>query len=172
MGTVDFRRACIHEAGRFLLAFMYRPVRAVSICISKQVRTDPLTGQEYVSVGQAVTFDPENSLPKVQVSIRAAGLAAESLVYGESFEDLMRNPAVRRSIKTDTDNAKRDLEKAGLLFLSSSDEEFVLLWSMGFDDAICMMRSSQDKLHCIADYCLANLDREILRAELVANCSF
>ncbi len=109
-------------------------------------------------------------MPRVQVRIRAAGLAAESLVYNEDFDDLMRNPAVRRSIKTDTDNAKRDLEKAGLLFPSSTEEDFVLLWSMGFDYAVVMMRSSQDKLHRIADYCRSNLDREIPKAELVERC--
>lgn len=168
---MDLRRACIHEAGHFYLAFKYRPARAVGIHISRQVQTDPLTGEKYVSVGQAITFDPEESMPRVQVSIRAAGLAAESLVYNEDFDDLMRNPAVRRSIKTDTDNAKRDLEKAGVLFPSSSEEEFVLFWSMGFEDAVIMMRSSQDKLHCIADYCLSNLDREIPKAELVVNCA-
>jgi hypothetical protein len=168
---MDLRRVCIHEAGHFYLAFKYRPARAVSICISRQVQTDPPTGEEYVSLGQAVSFDPHDSLPKVQVSIRAAGLAAESLVYNEAFDALMGNPAVRFRIKTDTDNAKRDLAKAGLLFPSSSDAEFVFLFSMGFYDAVTMLRNSQDKLHCIADYCLANLDREISKAELVETCS-
>lgn len=121
-------------------------------------------------MGQAITFDPLDSLPKVQVSIRAAGLAAESLVYRQSFEELMQNPSVQQMIKTDTDNAKDDLRKAGLLFQSSTDEEFIWLWRMGFDDAVNMLRDRQDKLQCIANYCLANLDREISKAELVASC--
>ena len=100
------------------------------------------------------------------MSIRAAGLAAESLVYNESYEDLKGSPTVRFRIKTDTDHAKRDLEKAELLFPSSSEEEFLSLWRMGFDDAVIMMESSQDKLHRIADFCLANPDREILRMRL------
>lgn len=116
------------------------------------------------------TFDFPDSLPRVEVSIRAAGLAAESLVYNELFDDLMQNSAARRSMKTDTDNARRDLEKAGLLFPSLSDAEFVRWWGMGFDDAACIMRSSEDKLHRIADYCLTNLDRDIPRAELVQKC--
>lgn len=165
---MDLRRICIHEAGHFYLAWKYRKVRAVSIRVSRSIQTDPLTGEEYVSVGQAITFDPDDSLPRVSVSIRAAGLAAESLVYNESLDDLMRNPTVRFWIRTDTDNAKRDLEKAGLT--ASTEEEFLNFWSMGFDDAVIMMKNHQDKLHCIADYCLANLDREIPQSELVANC--
>jgi hypothetical protein len=165
---MDLRRVCIHEAGHFYLAYTYRPFRAISIQISRKNQVDAATREEYVSLGEAVTFDPEGSLPKVQVSIRAAGLAAECLVYRESFEELMEDAAVRSSIKTDTENVKRDLVKAGLP--SSSDEELLPLWRMGFDDAVNMMRDHQDKLHCIADYCLANLDREISKSELVANC--
>jgi hypothetical protein len=117
-----------------------------------------------------VTFDPNDSLPKVQVSIRAAGLAAESLFYGESFDSLMGNPSVQFRIKTDTDNAKRDLEKAGLY--PSTEEEFIsFFWRTGFDDAVILMRNFMDKLHGIADYCLANLDRDIPKAELVAACN-
>ena len=167
---MDLQRACIHEAGHFYVAYKYRPARAVSIRISKQLQTDPRTGEQYLSLGHAVTFDFHDSLPKVQVSIRAAGLAAESLVYNELLEDLMRDPVVLRNIKTDTDNAKLDLEKAGLLFPSSGDEDFAAWWSMGIGDALCMMRSSEDKLHRIADYCFANQDRDIPRAELVAKC--
>jgi hypothetical protein len=167
--VVDLRRICVHEAGHFYLAWKYRKVRALSIRISNQTRTDPLTGEEYVSVGQAITFDPDESLPRAQVSIRAAGLAAESLVYNESLADLMANSTVRFCIKTDTDNAKRDLEKAGLP--TSTEEEFLKFWSMGFDDAVIMLKDSQDKLCCIADYCLANLDREIPQSELVASCN-
>jgi hypothetical protein len=166
---MDLRRICIHEAGHFYLALTYRPLRAVSIRISSQIQIDALTGEEYVSVGQTLTLDPCDSLPKVQVSIRAAGLAAESLVYGESFDDLMQDPAVQFRIKTDTDNAKSDLERAGLR--PRTEEEFVsFYWRAGFEDAVNMMESSQDKLHRIADYCLANLDREIPKAELVAAC--
>ena len=43
---MDVRRVCIHEAGHFYLAFKYRPARAVSICISKQVQIDSHTGDE------------------------------------------------------------------------------------------------------------------------------
>ena len=165
---MDLRRVCIHEAGHFYLALKYRPARAVSICISRKVQTDA-TGAEYVSVGEAITLEPRDALPKVQVSIRAAGLAAESLVYKESFEDLMGNAAIRRSIKTDTDNAKRDLEEAGLTV--TNEEEFVFsYWRPGFYDALNILRSSKGKLECIADYCLANLDRTILKAELVEKC--
>ncbi len=104
------------------------------------------------------------------MSISAAGLAAESLVYNESYEDLMADPAVRWNIKTDTDHARRDLEREKLLHPSSGDQEFLFYWRTGFDDAVIIMRSSQDKLQRIADYLLANPDREILRAEIVENC--
>jgi hypothetical protein len=167
---MDLRRISIHEAGHFYVAFKYRPRRAVSICISRKVQIDPLTKREYVSVGQAITFDPGDSLPKVQVSIRAAGLAAESITYNETFEALMGNPALRRSIKTDTDNAKEDLRRAGLY--PCSEEEFTsLYWRAGFDDAVLLLASSRNKLDCIAEYCLANLDREIRREELIAACT-
>ena len=86
----------------FLLAYTYRPERAVSICISRQSNTDVQAGQQYVSTGHVITFEPECSQPRVLVSIRAAGLAAESLIYGESFEDLMNSPSIRCRVKTDT----------------------------------------------------------------------
>lgn len=166
---MDLRRVCIHEAGHFYLAFKYRPARAVSICISKQVQIDSQTGDEYVSVGRAVTFQPRDGLPKVAVAIRAAGLAAESLVYNESFDDLMRNPAVLRSLKTDMDNAKLDLKNGGLL--PTDEQEFVSdYWRVGFYDALGVLKHSQDKLGCIADHCFGNLDRTILKAELVEKC--
>ena len=123
-----------------------------------------------MSLGEAVTFDFADSNPKVLVAIRAGGLAAESLIYNEPFENLMSNPAVRRAVKGDTDNARQDLENARLLFPSSSDEEFVWLFRMGFDDAVCMLRGSQDKLLRIANYCLANQNRDIAMAELVDKC--
>jgi hypothetical protein len=167
--TMDLRRVCIHEAGHFYVAYKHRPLRAVSICISRQTQVDPLTREEYASVGQAVTFEPNDGLTVVHLRVRAAGLAAESLVYGQPFEELMATPAVRRSIKTDTDNAKRDLVNEGLPV--TSEAEFLSsYWRRGFDDAVIMMRSSVDKLHRIADYCLLNLDRTIPRAELVENC--
>jgi hypothetical protein len=56
------------------------------------------------------------------------------------------------------------------MFPSSTDEQFLFFWRIGFDNAVIMMSSSQDKLRCIADYLLANPDREILRAELVEKC--
>jgi hypothetical protein len=86
----------------------------VSICISSRVQTDTLTEEGYRSVGQAVTLDPLDGNPSDQVTIRAAGLAAESITYNESFDDLMENSEVRFRIKTDTDYAKRDMERAGL----------------------------------------------------------
>ena len=103
------------------------------------------------------------------VTIRAAGLAAESLVYNESFDDLMRNPAVLRSVKTDMDNAKLDLKKGGLR--ATDEQEFVSdYWSVGFYDALGVLKRGQDKLECIADHCFGNLDRTILKAELVEKC--
>ena len=166
---MDLQRVCVHEAGHFYLAYKYRPERAVSIRISRQVNTDAPTGQEYVSAGTVITFEPEGSLPRVQVSIRAAGLAAESLIYGESFDDLMKSPSVQWRVKTDKDNAKRDLEMAGLF--PSSEAEFTwFYWRAGFSDAVSMMEASADKLSCIAHYCLANLDRDIPKAELVSAC--
>jgi len=168
--TMDLKRTCIHEAGHFYVAFKYRPYRAVSICVSRKAQTDLLTGEEYISVGQAITFEPADSLVRVQVSIRAAGLAAESITYRETFEALMANPASRRSIKTDTDNAKEDLRRAKLY--PCSEESFMsFYWRAGFDDAVALLRGSQGKLDCIAEYCLANLDREIPREELVAACT-
>ncbi len=173
----DLRRNCIHEAGHFYLAFKYNPHRAFSICISRQVKTDLYTVLKYVSAGEVVTVDPEGSLPSVQVSIHAAGLAAESIVYGESYETLMQDSAMQFSIKTDTDHAKETLGKAGLPV--TSEEEFIsFYWRVGFDHAVNMMSSFQDnlqrraddELHRIANYCLENLDRIILRDEIVTNC--
>jgi hypothetical protein len=166
---VNLERACVHEAGHFYLAYKYRPARAISICISHQLKRDVHSGQEYASVGHVITFEPEDALPKVQVSIRAAGLAAESLIYGESFEDLMNNPSVLLVIKTDTDNAKRDLQKAGLCPLT--EDEFVSYWRAGFCDAVTMMCDSVEKLRSIAAYCLENLGRDIPRTELVEACN-
>jgi hypothetical protein len=167
---MNLQRVCVHEVGHFYLAYTYRPERAVSICISRQVNTDVQTGQEYASAGHVITFEPDYSLPKVLVSIRAAGLAAESLIYGESFEDLMNGASVRCSVKTDTDNAKRDLERAGLS--PSTEDEFIsFYWRAGFSDAVCMMRESVDKLQSIAEYCLANLDRDIPKSDLVSACN-
>jgi hypothetical protein len=159
------KRACIHEAGHFYLAWEYG--RAFSICIANQVQTDDLTGEEYLSRGHVKTSD-HGALPKVLLSIRAAGLAAESLVYNELLDDLMGNPTVQFSIKTDTDHAKQDLVNAGLP--PSTEAEFRKYWDIGFSEAWNMMRNSQDKLHRIAEYCLANLGREILTSEIVANC--
>ena len=89
---MDPRRACIHEAGHFYLAFKHRPGRAHSICYSKQAKTDSATGEEYDSLGETVTVDPRNGSVRVQVRLRAGGLAAESIVYKESYEDLMGRP--------------------------------------------------------------------------------
>jgi hypothetical protein len=47
---------------------------------------------------------------------------------------------------------------------------FLCIGRSGFHDAVYMVESSQDKVMRIAEYCLANRDREIPRAELVANC--
>jgi hypothetical protein len=148
---------------------MYRPARAISVCISREAGTDVQTEQAYVSAGHVVTFEPDYSLPKVQVSIRAAGLAAESLVYGGLYEDLMNDPNVQFRIKTDTDNAKSDLEKAGLW--SSTEDEFIrFFWRIGFYEALSMMRDSVDTLRSIAAYCLIHQGREIPKSEIVAAC--
>ena len=124
-----------------------------------------------MSIGQAVTLDPIDDNPKVLLRIRAGGLAAESIVYGESFEELMSNPEVQFRIRTDTNNAKRDLERGRLT--PASDEQFIsFFWSLAFQDAVTMMRDSKEKLERIADYCQINLDRDILREEIVRNCQF
>ena len=159
----------MHEAGHFYVAYTYRPRRAISICISQQAQMDPQTGQDYMSAGHVVTFEPDYSLPKAQVSIRAAGLAAESLVYGQSYEDLMNDPNVQFRIKTDTDNAKCDLQKAGL-WPFSEDEFIQFYWRTGFSEALNMMRESVETLHSIAAYCLANQGRDIPKSEIVAAC--
>ena len=122
-----------------------------------------------MSAGHVVTFEPDYSLPKVQVSIRAAGLAAESLVYGESYEDLMNDPSIQFSIKTDTDNAKHDLEIAGL-WPSTEDDFIAFFWRIGFCEALSMMRESVDTLRSIAAYCLANQGRDIPKSENIAAC--
>ncbi len=166
---MDLQRDRLHEAGHFLLAYMYSPARAVSNCMSRTVQADARTGDEYMTIGRAVTLDPNDSNPFVLVSIRAAGLAAESIVYKESFDDLMGNAEVRFRIRTDTDNATRDLKTAG--FPVTSEEEFVShRWRTGFNTAVTMMESFQEELNRIADYCRENLDREILGAELATNC--
>jgi hypothetical protein len=103
------------------------------------------------------------------LNIRAAGLAAESLVYREPLETLMLDPDLRFSIETDTRLAKQDLESAGLPV--SSERDFQFYWRIGFHDAVSMMSNSQDKLHCIANYCMDNLDRVIPRAEIVFACN-
>lgn len=162
-------RDCVREAGHFYVAFLHRPARAISICISSRVQTDPLTGERYRSVGQTITLDPLDSNLRVLMRIRAAGLAAESIIYDESFELLMADPEIRFRIKTDTDNARRDLE--GACLVPTSDEQFVsFYWRAGFHDALTMLSNSREKLLCIADYCQANLDREIPQAELVTHC--
>lgn len=167
---MNLRRLCVHEAGHFYVAYMYRPERAVSIRISRQVGRDVQTGEEYVSEGSVCTFYPDYSLPRVLVSIRAAGLAAESLVYGCSFDRLMSSPSFRYVVKTDIDNAKSDLERAGLP--PSTENEFISrYWRTGFSDAKCMMEASVDKLQSIAAHCQANVDRDIPRSELVCACN-
>jgi hypothetical protein len=167
---MDFRRVCVHEAGHFYVAFLYRPIRAVSIQISRLRQTDALTGEGYTSMGRAVTFHPYEGPSRVDVSIRAAGLAAESITYGDSFEDLMRNPDVRFAIKTDTDNAKSDLRRAGFGEITDTMGFVELFFRPGFDDAVVLLRSSQERLNRIVDYCLANLGREIQREEIVEAC--
>ena len=163
------RRDCVHEAGHFYVAFLHNPARAVSIRMSPRVQTDPITGEMYTCIGQAVTLDPIDDNPRVILRIRAGGLAAESIVYNESFQDLMSGPEVQFRIRTDTDNAKLDLERGRLT--PTSEEEFIsFFWSVGFQDAVAMMAHSQEKLECIADYCQLNLARDILREELVRNC--
>jgi len=104
----------------------------------------------------------------VQVRIRAAGLAAESLAYLEPFDVLMHDPDVLFGIKTDTDLAREDLEKAGLP--ASRERDFHFYWRIGFYDAVSMMQDSQYNLHRIADYCIDNLGRDVPRAEIIAAC--
>ncbi len=80
----------------------------------------------------------------------------------------MNDPNVQSEIKTDTDNARRDLEKARLW--PSTEEEFIWLWRMGFDLSLTMLRASFDTLVGIAAYCQANQGRDISRSEIVAAC--
>ena len=162
------KRGAIHEAGHFSVAYRYNPRRAVSICVGSSPAVDAETGAPYSSFGQTVTWDLDGSLPGVLVAIRAAGLAAESLIYEEPYEHLMSAADVNWVIKTDLDNAKQDLYRNGLLF-GPNDPTFPEFWRMGFSNAMSMLQDSEDELHAIADYCIANLGREIPRAELVAN---
>ena len=123
-----------------------------------------------MSGGYTITAEPGYSRPDVQVTIRAAGLAAESLVYRESYQDLMNDPSVRSRIKTDTDNAKCDLEKAGLC--PRTEDEFVnCYWKTGFGNASGLLQERLAELRCIADYCAANQGREIPRSEIVTACN-
>jgi hypothetical protein len=123
----------------------------------------------YRCIGQAVTLDSIDDNPRVLLRIRAGGLAAESIIYGESFQDLMSDPEIQFRIRTDTDNAKRDLERGRLT--PASEEHFIsFFWSVGFQDAVAMMTDSKEKLERVADYCQLNLNRDILREELVRNC--
>jgi hypothetical protein len=163
---MNLRRDCVHEAGHSYVAFLHHPARAISICIAGGIRTDPFTGEPYRLVGQAVTFDPLDSNPSVLMRIRAGGLAAENINYDQSFEELVTNPEVRFRIKTNTDNAKRDLDRAG--FAPTSEEQFVsFYWRVGFQGAVTMMEGSQEKLVRIADYCQLNPGRDIPTSELV-----
>jgi hypothetical protein len=128
-----------------------------------------VTGEFYISAGQTFTLDLGNSLPRVLVSIRAAGLAAEHLGYGEPFEKLMQDAEVCFRSATDRQNAKQDLEKAEIPI--SNEEDFLFYWSIGFQDAVIMMMDSQDKLHRIAEYCMNNLDRVIPGDEIITACN-
>jgi hypothetical protein len=154
MSSLNLERVCEHEAGHFYVAYKYRPARAISTCISQERQLDADSGKQYLSSGRTMTFDPDDALPKVQVSFRAAGLAAESLVYDESFEDLKGSSAVRFRSKTDTDNAKADLRKAGL-YPCPEDEFIAFFCRLGFDDAVCILRDRLEKVRNIAAYCLA-----------------
>ncbi|MFZ0773089.1 MAG: hypothetical protein WCA49_00700 [Candidatus Sulfotelmatobacter sp.] len=155
---MDLKRAGIHEAGHFLVAFKYDPRRAVSIRVGGYPATDSTTGEKYVAAGRTITHDLPRSSPKTLVTIRAAGLAAESLVFGQTLESFAPDA---EQYKTDVDNAKNDLEAARLPL----DPD---LWRMCFYDARIMLEGSEDKLSAIADYCLANRGREVTREELVA----
>ncbi len=141
----------------------------MSICISRMTKRDAVTGEFYISAGQTFTLDPGDSLPGVLVNIRAAGLAAEHLGYGEPFEKLMQDVEVRFRSATDMHNAKQDLEKAGITI--SSEQDFLFYWRIGFEEAVIMMMDSQDKLHRIAEYCMNNLDRVIPGDEIITACN-
>lgn len=55
----------------------------------------------------------------------------------------MNTPSVRYGVKTDTDNAKRDLKRAG--FSNSTEDEFISSYRRPkFDDAVSMMRAWQN----------------------------
>lgn len=55
--------------------------------------------------------------------------------------------------------------------MSTDDKEFVSFYfRTGFQDAVILLSSSEEKLNLIADYCLANLDREIAGAEIIEAC--
>jgi hypothetical protein len=61
---------------------------------------------------------------------------------------------------------KRGLEKADPP--ASTEQDFLSFWRMEFDDAGIIMKNSQEELQRIADYCMANLDRDISASELFA----
>jgi hypothetical protein len=164
----DLRRNCIHEAGHFLVAYIFNPQRAVSIRIGSYVSIDSETKTPYTAAAQTVTFDFDDSLPKVLVTIRAGGIAAESVVFGEEYGDLIKSSEVRYRIKTDTDNAKQDLQRHRLI-TDMNDPTFPPLWEMGLYDALSLLKNRKHTLTAIADYCMANLNRDILREELAAN---
>lgn len=166
----ELTRACIHEAGHFYVAYRFRPARVVSIRISQQEKTDPRTGKHYTCVGEAVTLDLPDSLPGVLVSIRAGGLAAESLVYDESYETLMQDLGVLRSIEGDLLNAKQDLIHERLLLPGSSPDEFLSMWKSRFYEARGFLRDSLDQVRRIAAYCEANQDRDIPAQEIISRC--
>jgi hypothetical protein len=166
---MELRRICIHEAGHFYLALSYSSERAVSIRVGREIKQDSITGKNFTSLGTAMTWTPFEANPRVDVAVRAAGLAAESLVYGESFDALISDPNVKQLIKTDTDNAKWDLNRANIR--PQNEDHFInVYFRMGFQDAVTIMQGSQDRLNRIADYCLANQGREIPADELVGAC--
>src|SRR5439155_19740728 len=144
----DLKRRAIHEAGHFAVAYRYNPRRAVSICVGDRPAVDTETGTPYHSTGQTVTWDLDGGQPHVLLPIRAGGIAAESLIYEEPYEQLMSDPQVLWTIKTDLDNAKQDLYRNGLLF-TSDDPTFPQFWRTGFTDAVCLLRNAEDKLHAI-----------------------
>jgi hypothetical protein len=81
----------------------------------------------------------------------------------------MNDPDIQFNIKTDTDNAKRDLEKANL-WPSTEDDFIKFFWRIGFYEAVGMMRESVEKLRCIAAYCLTKQGRDIPKSEIIAAC--
>jgi hypothetical protein len=162
------KRNAIHEAGHFLVAYRYNPRRAVSIRLGSLQRKDSQTGVLYMAIGQTVTFDFENDIPGVLVAIRAGGLAAESLMYGESYRQVMSDSNVHWIIKTDIDNAKGDLIRHRIMS-GPEDPTFPQWWQIGFSNATSMLIDGVRLLDAMADYCLANRDRDIPCAEIVKN---